>query len=228
VGLPSNAVARVDLRFDGDPVVETIALPGGLDALCGPDQLVGAPAYLWVRHCGRLTRIDAFSNSTPVRRGVSFVAYGDGSLWLLVLAPNRLERVDPTTGRVLDRIDLSRLGHSGPRLAWVDHGAVWTAGYADATIWKLDASTGRVSGSAMLAQPLVAGLAGPHAFWVGTADGRLLRVDGGHGQVTEEARLGANIGIGTPAGTMVSVGNALWVVALSRCDLPPCQPPARP
>src|SRR5215213_1444651 len=50
IGLPENVVLRVDPQFD--EVAATIPLPGGRDAPCGPQQLVGGPAYVWILHCG--------------------------------------------------------------------------------------------------------------------------------------------------------------------------------
>lgn len=204
-----DAVLRVDPVIN--EVVATIRLERGTESCCELDFATGGGA-LWVSHFGRLSRIDAARHTVKTSReaGVKSIAYGHGALWVIA-GFDRIERIDPYTNRVLDRISRRRVGPTdyGGAAITVGAGAVWTATYHTKTLWKIDPATGHFTGSVRLGRPAAGVAFGEGAVWIVGIDGTLSRVDPKSERVIRTIRLGV---YPAEAGTPLAVGQgAVWL-----------------
>jgi YVTN family beta-propeller protein len=206
-----DAVLRVDPGIN--EVVGRISLGQGREVCCGLDLATGGGA-IWVSYHGRLSRIDAATHTVETRRdgGVKSIAFGHGALWVMT-ATSRIERIDPDTNSVLDRISLSGVGQTnwGGAAVAVGAGAVWTSTDVTKTLWKIDPATGEFSGRVRLGRPAVGVAFGEGAVWVVGNDGTLLRVDPKSERVVRTIRLGV-YAAQESAWAPVAVGQgAVWV-----------------
>jgi YVTN family beta-propeller protein len=175
------------LRFDPDinKVVARIDLPrrGGLGYRWTHLE-VGEHA-VWVCSCatlgGALAHIDADTDSIVfMREGpVGVIEYSGGVLWALTgYELGSIEQIDPRTNAVVKVVPRGRIGGAAtinPRLIAAGGGDVWFA-TADA-LWRMDASTGRFTGSVALGHTPLSVTVGEGAVWVASYDGSLLRID---------------------------------------------------
>lgn len=174
------------LRFDPDinEVVGRVSLPRKGRFFPWIFLEVGENS-VWVCSCatldGALAHIDPDTNSMVfMRKGpVGAIEYGDGALWALTgYELGTIERIDPRTNAVVRTLPLGRLGGAAtikPRLIVADEGGSWSA-TAEA-LWRIDPSTGRVTGSVPLGQPPVDVAVGDGTVWVAAYDGNVLGID---------------------------------------------------
>jgi YVTN family beta-propeller protein len=203
-----DEVLRVDP--ESNEVVGTIRLPHGRDMCCGPELAVSGRA-VWVNVRGGVWRVDLATNTAVRTRGAGVIniAYGEGGLWFLTAA-NRIERVDPSTNRVVASIARGRFGEGnfGGGVA-AGEGAVWTTPYSGKALWKMDPLSSRFTGSIPLGRPPGGVEFGAGAVWVVGHDGILLRIDPKSDRVTKKIRLGV---IPAPAWAPIAVGEgAVWI-----------------
>jgi YVTN family beta-propeller protein len=186
-----NAVLRVDPAVND--VVATIRLPEVTDTCCAPDLAAG-DGVVWVSSHGGLSRIDAATNTVVTSRtsGVEAIAYGQRSLWTLA-GSNRIERIDPNTNRVVERISRGRLGQFVPVYGGgiaFGAGTIWTGPLGTRTLWKIEPVTGNFVGSVPLGHTPAGAAFGKGALWVVADDGTLLLVDPKSERVVKTIRLG--------------------------------------
>jgi YVTN family beta-propeller protein len=180
---------------------------------------VGADA-VWVCACwftaGALSRIDPNTKNSValVRKGpVTQISYGEGALWALTgFEGNAIERIDARTNAVVERIPRGRFGETaggyGARIT-AGAGAVWIAAYSGKTLWKIDAASGRFTGSVALGHTPQSVTTENGAVWVVASDGTLLRIDAKSDKVLRTIPLGAHP---APGGDAIAAGEgAVWV-----------------
>lgn len=177
---------------------------------------VGANA-VWVCSCatvdGALSYIDPDTNSVALlRKGpIGVIAFGEGALWALTgYQLETIERIDPRTNAVVERIPRARIGQGGggePRRIAPRAGALWVA--SGQTLWKLDPLTDLFTGSVSLGHTPQGIAMSDEAIWVAASDGILLRID------PESQRVDKTIALGvypSPAFHPIAVGEgAVWV-----------------
>lgn len=118
-----DSVVRIDPASTS--LVATISTPRACGGIAADESAVWVATSRCTPGQG-LVRIDprtnAFVSRNPIA-GAEEVALGFGSVWLTTGIPGRLLRIDPTSDRVLARLELGRLpGHVA-----IGFGAVWVA-----------------------------------------------------------------------------------------------------
>lgn len=164
-----------------------------------PGGLAAGDGSVWAFHFlhPNVTVIDATTGSahtlTVGDARATGIAYGSGALWLLTNAPSRVLRVDPSSGAVLQSIDLNP--PYAPRHALI---GTWWLAYGDGAVWatlpnydavaRIDAATGSVRyARTPYGEPFGVAVGGGSA-WVATDHG-VLRLDGTTGSPTGVALL---------------------------------------
>jgi YVTN family beta-propeller protein len=216
------------LRFDPDinEVIARVPLPrrGGFRFPWFHVE-VGENA-VWVCACatvdGALAHVDPSTDSIVfVREGpVGAVDYEDGALWALTgYELDTIERIDATTNAVVQTIPRGRIGGAAteaPRLLVAGDGVAW---YASAeALWRMDAATGRFTGSVPLGHTPSSVALGDGAVWVAALDGNLLRIDPTSRTDVKTIRLGVR----PLTGDAIAVGEgAVWVAMTSLVAITP-------
>ena len=199
-----------------DPATNTkvagVALPG--EACAG--LAVGAGS-LWVPLCTAqpsLAKIDLKNNTLtsifqvgpPAAEGG--IAYGAGSVWLIVDKLGSLARIDPVNGAVVDTFHVPAGSYNPAFLA----GTVWVTHADGAELTGVDAATGKITAT-MATGPNPRFLTvGAGAVWtLNQGDGSLTRVDGSR-HADSLRRQTATIPLGTPGhGGDIAFGNRkIW------------------
>ena len=127
------------------------------------------------------------SSYVAARRGaLKAVAVGEGAVWIssndIVADQYRVFRIDPASGKVVERIRL-RLG------AWgigAGGGAVWVANPLGDTVSQIEVSTNRVVRTIRVGRDPIAVAVGEGAVWVTNyKDGTVSRIDPRRGRVVD-------------------------------------------
>ena len=194
----------------GDPtgaITRTIPLPR-------PDQVATDGRILWVTNYQRNTvsrvlaptaaahgSITAGGKPTGGQQGVSAVAAGGGSVWVVRGDLNSVYRVDPATGRVQARISVG----ATPVSASFGEGSLWVTNFQGNSVSRIDPGTNRVTATITTqAEPAYSTAAGG-AIWVTNFGGDTVsRID----PATNRAR-GVRVCIG-PAG-LAATEHEIWV-----------------
>jgi DNA-binding beta-propeller fold protein YncE len=123
----------------------------------------------------------------------SALAFGDGRLWIVDRAQNRLVEVDPATSQQLRQTSVG----NEPVAAAVGFGSVWIANNGNATVSRVDLGTGgtpEVRTIAVGDRPVDVAV-GEGAVWVANeADRSISRIDPKGNRVTDTVRLAAGSG----------------------------------
>jgi virginiamycin B lyase len=226
---PDNSVSRIDPATNR--VVATIPVgraPSGL--------AVGAGA-VWVSssHDGTVARIDAATNrvvaTIAVGRAPGAVTVAGGVVWV-ALPKGGLRRVDPASNRsTVVRIPRCCNGELA-----AGEGTLWVANRGDATLVRVDPTTGRVAARVLLPgtteqRPHQVAV-GDGAVWVTSASARrgtanlLWRVDPTSNQVTGTLDLGPTSAGGMP--NSVAAGNgAVWIGGMTKGSIVRLEPADR-
>jgi virginiamycin B lyase len=183
-------VNRIDPKTNR--LVASVGLPG--EACAG--LAVGAGS-LWVPLCTAkpsLARIDLEKNAItsiypvgpPAEEGG--IAYGAGSIWLIVDKLGSLARIDPTDGAVLGTLHVPAGSYNPAFLG----GAVWVTHADGADVTGLDVASGRRIATVVTGPNPRFLTVGAGAVWtLNQGDGTLTRVD-------SRSRQSATIPLGTP------------------------------
>ena len=210
------AVNRIDPATDTK--VAAVALPG--EACAG--LAVGAGS-LWVPLCTAqpsLAKIDLRNNTLtsifqvgpPAEEGG--IAYGAGSIWLIVDKLGSLARIDPVDGAVLDTFHVPAGSYNPAFLA----GTVWVTHADGAELTGIDAATGKITATVATGPKPRFLTVGAGAVWtLNQGDGSLTRVDGGRradGSRPDDSlsRRTATIPLGTPGhgGDIAFANGKIW------------------
>jgi DNA-binding SARP family transcriptional activator len=138
---------------------------------------------------------------------VASIGVGDGRVWIGAL--DGLARVSPSTGRVVDTVDL---GGSYAQQVVVGGGAVWATTIASRAK-RIEASSGQETTEFYAGSPVYAVALGGGALWVGGVTGQVWKVD----PVTGVPIWGSRV-IGDVAGVAFGLG-AVWVTSSSEPQL---------
>jgi DNA-binding beta-propeller fold protein YncE len=185
--LPSEVVAKVETG--GQP--------------CGVLAAFGA-AWVTDAEGARLLRIrdGKVDRTTKVDKTPCELTSGYGSLWVATQS-NRLDRVDPKTGRVLARIPVGDTSYE-PLVAF---GAVWVTNRSSSSISKVDPATNRVVKTVSTPYVNPGGIvAAAGHLWVGNdsaGDSTALRVHPATLKVTE-------IEVGPRPAFVAAAAGSLW------------------
>jgi streptogramin lyase len=131
-------VERVDATTG--QVVARIGVGGNAEAL------VGGFGLIWVTNQdGTLSTIDPAMNAVVGTKIVGdsdldAVSAGGGAIWSTSFYGKSLLKIDPSSRRVLQRI---QLGGEGGGVLFLD-GSVWASVYDRGVVFRIDPSTGRV------------------------------------------------------------------------------------
>jgi hypothetical protein len=135
----------------------------------------------------------------PVGQWTYGLAAGGGSLWAGSLTTGQVLRVDPTTGKVVQKVEA---GVRTFNLAAAP-GAVWAVGNTSSTVARIDARTGAVKTIAVGLAPFDVEWAFGSAWVSNAGDGTVWRISGG--RVVKKIRIGIE-----PNG-LTAYRGALWV-----------------
>jgi streptogramin lyase len=220
-----STIARVDPASGATSSIPVPERPGGLTA-------GGGAVYAFHFLQPTLTRIEEASGAArridvPGTAAVG-LAYGDGSLWLLTLRPDRVLQLDPATGAIRRSIPLDpRLPRPGDLIDfwWLANGegAVWATMPNYDAVARVDVETGAVR-FVRLDHGRPFGIAtGGGSAWVAT-DRALVRLDGATGRPVAAAAIPR-----PQESAFVSVGygdGAAWVTTFDRGTLVRVDDPA--
>jgi DNA-binding beta-propeller fold protein YncE len=162
------------------------AAPTDVDAFAGPVLAADAAGAWMVGFDGRRrpVLIRVFSGARGMRRyrldrEPRAVAVGFGAVWVVVRGArdNQLLRIDRATGEVTKRTGFPRVPRIDGLAAGL--GAVWVVASSDATLYRIAASSGRVTGRVDLGERAARPVVVLGEIWVGLSDsgGRTVRVD---------------------------------------------------
>jgi virginiamycin B lyase len=170
-----NTLVRIDPRTN--TVADTIALPG--DACSGFAFGFGS---VWVPLCGKpnvLLRVDlATHHATTLSPGPAGaeggIAASDDSIWLVSDDAGTLNRIDPKTNRVRQRVAIAP-GSYNPIF---DHGRIWVTSFKGDLVTAVNARTGAIVASIAVGRGPRFLTAGGGLVWtLNQGDGTITRVD---------------------------------------------------
>jgi YVTN family beta-propeller protein len=109
---------------------------------------------------------------------------GFGSVWVTTAAGSTVERVDPSTLKVVAKIRV----RAGPRFLATGEGAVWVLNQSDGSVSRIDPHTSRVAATILVNVPGEGGCiaAGEGAVWVTMPGTPLSSIDPDQNVVTEQ------------------------------------------
>jgi len=166
----------------------------------GADQVHGVTydgRHVWFAAGATLNAFDPLSRQqqrsldVPAHAGTAF----DGE-HLFQLAEDRIQKIDPKTGRVLATISAPG-GGGGSGLAWAE-GTLWVGQYRDRKIYQIDPETGAILRT-IESNRFVTGVTWVDGeLWDGTLEGDqsdLRRVDPETGKVLERIEMPPGVGV---------------------------------
>jgi YVTN family beta-propeller protein len=177
-----NGAVWVANSLDGtvsriDPKTNTVVQP--IPVGNGPAGIVYAAGSVWVANTGddTITKIDAASG-VPAKKPLSIaateLAFGAGTLWASQRTANRVVRIDPTSGNVVQSIPVG----NGPAGLAFGSGAAWVANSLDGTVSKIDPRTNSVAWAIPTGNGPTAVAVGLGRVWVSNEfGGTLARLD---------------------------------------------------
>ena len=120
----------------------TVAINVG-NALCSPAVFGGGAVWIGGCESGPSYKIDPKSNRVVGQENGVVPVFGAGSLWMLDVVNNRIDRIDPRTGIVLTRIDPKiDLGANGGPVGY-GFGSIWVA--SDTAVARINVNTNKVT-----------------------------------------------------------------------------------
>jgi hypothetical protein len=176
--------ARSPVQIEHRPVVKPVRLvPAGTVHIgVGPADLLAADGSLWVAGSGYVARLNPADGHVQTRIrmpanviGPAQLAAGAGSIWVAYQGQGQVQRIDPSSDRVIATIGLRGAPSGGGIAAAADH--VWAS---------IDSQSRR--GHVLVIDPHTDRVSGPPAA-VGTGPGRL---DAGLGSVWAQNTSGPN------------------------------------
>jgi YVTN family beta-propeller protein len=209
-----GTVSRIDARTG--VVTATIPVTG----LRPSDLAVGAGAVWTTSGAGaRLMRIDPASDrQVAVPEGLEAVPNGiavvDGLVWLSYSwQPSHVARLDPSTNQIADTVTTA-----GDGQLTVGGGSVWQTSVAREVVYRLDPKSGRTLAEIPIGVTATHLTAGAGSLWVGSASGRVTRIDMATNTVTGTFQVSGR----APA---VAVGHgSVWIVDTAHAALLRVQP----
>jgi hypothetical protein len=172
-----------------------ISLPDASDAI----PIIAVGDDVWIGVDGAIIHVTGSTNAQrriavpAMRTGNGSLAMASDGLWIADWAGNRIERLDPATGRVELEADAP-----GPVGFIVQGDSLWVGSERNVTIYPVDRKTGKLGAKVGSAPGATTGLG---QFWQGAAGGDIItRLDPATGKV-----LGT---VAVPAGSGCSVGGA--------------------
>jgi YVTN family beta-propeller protein len=176
-----------------------------------PLGIAYATGSIWVANAGdgTITRIDAGSGvpkkTLPV--AATELAVGGGALWASQRVANRVVRIDPNVGKVVQEIPVG----NGPTGIAFGNGAVWVVNSLDGTVSRIDPETNAVAAAIPTGNGPTSVAVDDRSAWVSNQfDGTLVRIDPRTNRVARTVTVGNR-----PQGVSVAAGAALVSVRLS-------------
>jgi YVTN family beta-propeller protein len=176
-----------------------------------PVGIAYAKDSIWVADTGNdtITKIDAGSGrpKKTLKIAATELAFGGGSLWATQRTANRVARIDPASGSVVQSIPV---GNGPTGLAFGD-GAAWVANSLDGTVSRIDPVTNHVAATIPTGNGPTAVAAGPGGVWVSNQFGGMLaRIDPKTNEIAKRISVGNR-----PQGVVISGGDVLVSVRQS-------------
>jgi virginiamycin B lyase len=200
-----NAVLRIDPATN--KIVATVKVSG--EACSGLATGFGS---IWVPICGEkpeLVRIDGAKNTVsgtlPIAPAApeGGIATSDDSVWMVTDKNGTLNRIDPSTNNVRQRISIPP-GSYNPVFS---DGIVWITGVDSSVLTAVDADSGEVLESVAVGLKPRFLAAGVGSIWtLNQGDGTVSRVDERNRKVTATIR----VGIPGPGGDIGYGGESVW------------------
>ena len=199
------AVLRIDPATN--KIVATVKVSG--EACSG---LAFGFGSIWVPICGEkpeLVRIDGAKNTVsgtlPIAPAApeGGIATSDDSVWMVTDKNGTLNRIDPSTNSVRQRISIP----SGSYNPVFSDGIVWITGVDSSVLTAVDADSGKVLESVAVGLKPRFLAAGVGSIWtLNQGDGTVSRVDERNRKVTATIR----VGIPGPGGDIGYGGESVW------------------
>ncbi len=163
----ANGVAATMTRVDGVSAEVT-----GTSEPVGPALAVAVgEGSVWLLTEQSLAVFDRFAvEPSPLSQfdvlDASDIAIGEGSVWVTSSARGTVTRLDPSTGDVIDVIDVS----DGADAIAVGAGSVWVTSVAESTLSRIDPTTNEVVDTVTVGGSPVDVAVGDDSVWVANLD----------------------------------------------------------
>jgi ABC-type transport system substrate-binding protein len=177
-----------------------------LRAGSSPTGIAVGDGALWIADSigGALLRVDPVTEAVeavPLAGLPSGVAFTPGAVWVSV-SPNSVARVDPTDRNVV----LTQQVGSGPTAVVAAFGSIWVANHLDATVTRLEPSTGREEAKIPVGDGPNALVAAGGRLWVGVElEDEVLAID----PTTND--VGQTVPAGGAAASLAADEDAVWL-----------------
>ena len=176
-----------------------------------PVGIAYAAGSIWVANTAdaTMTRIDALTGVPEKTLSVAAteLAVGGGALWASQRVANRVARIDPKAGNVVQEIPVG----NGPTGIAFGSGAVWVANSLDGTVSRIDPETNAVAAAIPTGNGPTSVAVDDRSVWVSNQfDGTLVRIDPRTNRVARTITVGNR-----PQGVSVASGTALVSVRQS-------------
>lgn len=177
-----------------------------LRAGSSPTGIAVGDGALWIADSigGALLRVDPVTEAVeavPLAGLPSGVAFTPGAVWVSV-SPNSVARVDPTDRNVV----LTQQVGSGPTAVVAAFSSIWVANHLDATVTRLEPSTGREEAKIPVGEGPNALVAAGGLLWVGVElEDEVLAID----PTTND--LGQTVPVGGAAASLAADEDAVWL-----------------
>ena len=145
---------------------------------------------------------DALQLTLPLDLQPSAITTGDGAVWVAGYSNAMVEKLDPTTGKVIGRVHVG----DGPVALSFGSGSLWVANSLDSTVSRVDPSAMAVKAVIAVGSSPAALAAGPGGVWVANQySGTVSRIDPVRNRVLRSVTVG-----GAPTSLTFNRGR-LWV-----------------
>jgi peptide/nickel transport system substrate-binding protein len=186
--------------------VETNEVSQLLRAGSSPTGIAFGDGAVWVADSigGALLRVDPVTEaveSVPLAGLPAGVAFTPEAVWVSVV-PNSVARIDPTDRSVV----LTQLVGSGPTALVAAFGSIWVANHLDATVTRLEPSTGREEAKIPVGDGPSALVAAGGRLWVGVElEDEVVAIDPTANDVEQ------TVPVGGSAASLASDEDGVWL-----------------
>lgn len=211
-GAPSVSQPPSAQPPSAQPSVGPTSVPATVVQLAAPIELAVQGSTVWAISDTTIARIDVATNavtmldvSTPEPDDL---AATPTAIWVADFAGSQVLKIDPTTGKVVDRIPTGAAEGVLPV-----NGVIWVTNHHEGSVTRIDPKTDKPIGTVVVGKIGVDGpqklAEGAGSVWVDESNtNEVIRMDPTTGAVVAHIPVGEHF---TPCGGVVATDSAVWV-----------------